>query len=80
MNYCVAPSFEGKPFLCDPYERDGKMYVKIKNASGGEREIRIYDKPQAAWSKTKKANEAEKAKAPKAKAKSAKKPNGKKRK
>ena len=54
--YYVAPSFEGKDFLCAPYEKDGKMYVKIKNASGGEREIRVYDKPQAAWAKTKKAN------------------------
>jgi len=60
MDYYVAPSFEGKDFMCEPYEKNGKMYVKIKNASGGEREIRCYDKPQASWAKTKKASGTEK--------------------
>ncbi len=60
MKYYVAPSFEGKTFLCEPYTRDGKMYVKIHKADGGEREIRCYDKPQASWTKTKKAQGTEK--------------------
>ena len=60
MDYYFAPSFEGKKFLCDPYDKGGKLYVRIANSSGGEREIRVYDKPQASWSKTKKANGTEK--------------------
>lgn len=59
MNYYVAPSFEGKEFLSEPYEKNGKMYVKIMGATA-PREIRVYDKPQASWSKTKKANGTEK--------------------
>ena len=55
MKYYVAPSFEGKDFLCDPYEKDGKMFVKIAKADGSPREIRVYDKPQASWGKSKKA-------------------------
>lgn len=59
MTYYVAPSFEGKEFLCEPYEKAGKMYVKIMGATA-PREIRVYDKPQASWGKTKKANGTEK--------------------
>ena len=60
MNYYVDPSFEGKAFLCEPYTRDGKLYVKIRKSDGGEREIRIYEKPQASWGKTKAAKSTEK--------------------
>lgn len=59
MNYYVAPSFEGKEFLSEPYEKNGKLYVKIMGATA-PREIRVYEKPQASWNKTKKANGTEK--------------------
>ena len=59
MDYYVAPSFEGKEFICEPYEKNGKMYVKIMGATA-PREIRVYERPQASWSKTKKANGTEK--------------------
>ena len=44
----VAPSFKGKDWLCDPYEKDGKMYVKIQGAKA-PREIRVYDEWQSSW-------------------------------
>lgn len=50
MDYLLAPSFRDKKVLCEPYEKNGKMYVKIQGASG-PREVRAYDKPQAAWQK-----------------------------
>lgn len=44
----VAPSFRGKDFLCEPYEKDGKMYVKVMGAKA-PREIRVYDEWQSSW-------------------------------
>ena len=44
----VAPSFRDKEFLCEPYEKDGKMYVKIMGAKA-PREIRVYDEWQTSW-------------------------------
>ena len=44
----VSPSFQGKEWLCDPYEKDGKMYVKIQGAKA-PREIRVYDEWQNSW-------------------------------
>lgn len=44
----VAPSFRDKEFLCEPYEKDGKMYVKIQGAKA-PREIRVYDEWQSSW-------------------------------
>lgn len=44
----VAPSFRGKEWLCDPYEKDGKMYVKVMGAKA-PREVRVYDEWQSSW-------------------------------
>ena len=44
----VSPSFKDKPWLCEPYEKDGKMYVKIQGAKA-PREIRVYDEWQSSW-------------------------------
>lgn len=44
----VSPSFQGKEWLCEPYEKDGKMYVKIQGAKA-PREIRVYDEWQNSW-------------------------------
>lgn len=44
----VAPSFRDKEFLCEPYEKDGKMYVKVMGAKA-PREIRVYDEWQTSW-------------------------------
>ena len=46
--WLVAPSFRGKEFLCEPYERDGKYYVKVMGAKA-PREIRVYEEHQASW-------------------------------
>ena len=44
----VAPSFKDKEWLCEPYEKDGKMYVKIQGAKA-PREVRVYDEWQSSW-------------------------------
>lgn len=44
----VSPSFKDKEWLCEPYEKDGKMYVKIQGAKT-PREIRVYDEWQSSW-------------------------------
>lgn len=44
----VSPSFQGKEFLCNPYEKDGKMYVKVMGAKA-PREVRVYDEWQSTW-------------------------------
>lgn len=44
----VAPSFKDKEWLCEPYEKDGKMYVKVMGAKA-PREIRVYDEWQNSW-------------------------------
>ena len=44
----VAPSFKGKEWLCEPYEKDGKTYVKVMGAKA-PREIRVYDEWQSSW-------------------------------
>ena len=44
----VAPSFKDKKWLCEPYEKDGKTYVKIMGAKA-PREIRVYDEWQSSW-------------------------------
>ena len=44
----VAPSFKDKEWLCEPYEKDGKMYVKVMGAKA-PREVRVYDEWQNSW-------------------------------
>jgi hypothetical protein len=44
----VAPSFKDKEWLCEPYEKEGKMYVKVMGAKT-PREIRVYDEWQNSW-------------------------------
>lgn len=44
----VSPSFRDKEWLCEPYERDGKFYVKVMGAKT-PREIRVYEEWQSQW-------------------------------
>ena len=53
MEYYVAKSYETWPRLCDPYEVNGKMYVKLRSPSGKEKVARAYDKPQVSSVKNK---------------------------
>lgn len=46
MEYYVAKSYETWLRLCDPYEINGKMYVKVRTPRGAEKVVRAYDKPQ----------------------------------
>ena len=40
----VAPSFQNFEMLCDPFESNGKMYIRVKNPkTGTERQVRWYD-------------------------------------
>lgn len=44
----VAPSFQNFEFLCEPYEVNGKMYIRVRNPkTGTERQVRWYDKNKA---------------------------------
>ena len=48
MEYYVAKSYETWPRLCEPYETNGKMYVKVRSPRGVEKTVRAYTKPQSA--------------------------------
>ena len=38
----VAKSYKDLPRLCEPFEANGKMYVKVQTKSGSEKLIRWY--------------------------------------
>jgi hypothetical protein len=45
----VAPSFQNFEFLCEPYEVNGKMYIRVRNPkTGTERQVRWYDEKKTA--------------------------------
>lgn len=45
----VAKSFQKMKILCDPYEKNGKMYVRVLNEkTGNEREVRSYSEEEYA--------------------------------
>lgn len=40
----VAPSFQSFEILCEPFESNGKMYIRVRNPkTGTERQVRWYD-------------------------------------
>ena len=41
-NYYVAKSYQEWEKLTDAYESNGKMYIKLKNPKGAEKEVRAY--------------------------------------
>ena len=51
----VAPSFQNFEMLCEPYEVNGKKYIRVRNPkTGTERQVRWYeDKPAATQTATK---------------------------
>lgn len=53
MEYYVAKSYETWLRLCEPYEVNGKMYVKVRTPRGAEKVVRAYDKPQNSNTKNK---------------------------
>jgi hypothetical protein len=46
MPALVAKSFEGLPQLTEPYEVNGKMYVKVRTKSGTTRQVRAYNETE----------------------------------
>ncbi len=44
----VAPSFQKYPTYGDPYEKNGRMYIRIVYPDGHHREVRWYDEEPAA--------------------------------
>lgn len=45
-NYYVAKSYQEWEKLTDAYESNGKMYIKLKNPKGAEKEVRAYSETE----------------------------------
>ena len=43
MEMLVAKSYQGLPFIGEPYIKNKKRYIKVQLKSGKEKEIRIYN-------------------------------------
>ena len=43
MEILVAKSYQGLPFIGEPYIKNKKKYIKVQLKSGKEKEIRIYN-------------------------------------
>lgn len=43
MEILVAKSYQGLPFIGEPYIKNKKRYIKVQLKSGKEKEIRIYN-------------------------------------
>lgn len=44
----VAKSYQGLPIMCDPYEVNGRQYVKVKLKSGNLKQVRAYSEKEYA--------------------------------
>ena len=44
----VAKSYQGLPIVCDPYEINGRQYVKVKLKSGTIKQVRSYSEKEYA--------------------------------
>ena len=44
----VAKSYQGLPIMCDPYEMNGRQYVKVKLKSGNLKQVRVYSQKEYA--------------------------------
>ena len=44
----VAKSYQGLPIMCDPYEVNGRKYVKVKLKSGNLKQVRVYSQKEYA--------------------------------
>ena len=45
-NYYVAKSYQEWEKLTDAYEKDGRMYIKLRNPNGNEKEARAYSETE----------------------------------
>ena len=45
-NYYVAKSYQEWEKLTDVYESNGRMYIKVKNPKGAEKEVRAYSETE----------------------------------
>ena len=46
MSALVAKSYQKLEQLCDPYEVNGKMYVKVRMKNGNEKTVRAYSEAE----------------------------------
>ena len=46
MDILVAKTYQGLPVVQEPYERNKKMYCKVRMKSGSEKEVRVYSQKE----------------------------------
>ena len=46
MDIYVAKSYEGLPVVEEPYEKNKKMYCKVRLKSGKDKEVRVYSQKE----------------------------------
>lgn len=46
MEIYVAKSYQGLPIVADSYEKNKKMYCKVRLKSGAEKEVRVYSEKE----------------------------------
>ena len=46
MEILVAKTYQGLPIVQEPYEKNKKMYCKVRLKSGSEKEVRVYSQKE----------------------------------
>lgn len=46
MDILVAKTYQGLPIVQEPYEKNKKMYCKVRMKSGSEKEVRVYSQKE----------------------------------
>ena len=46
MDILVAKTYQGLPVVQEPYEKNKKMYCKVRLKSGSEKEVRVYSQKE----------------------------------
>ena len=46
MDILVAKTYQGLPVVQEPYEKNKKMYCKVRMKSGSEKEVRVYSQKE----------------------------------
>ncbi len=46
MEILVAKTYQGLPVVQEPYEKNKKMYCKVRLKSGSEKEVRVYSQKE----------------------------------
>ena len=46
MDFLVAKTYQGLPVVQEPYEKNKKMYCKVRMKSGSDKEVRVYSQKE----------------------------------